>query len=151
MYPAPGRSGQHCASDPPSSRYSAAMRILFFQAEDGIRDIGVTGVQTCALPIYHVSDLPVPRFQHKGKVMNQQEPVARGVQRPRKSMGSFISISRTWFESEFVGYFFVSFAAFVLDLSLFSVGLRVLHMPWAASATFVFVVGVLIAYFLSIR
>src|SRR5215203_5981243 len=26
---------------------------FFFQAEDGIRDIGVTGVQTCALPIYH--------------------------------------------------------------------------------------------------
>src|SRR3712207_8465859 len=29
---------------------------FFFQAEDGIRDIGVTGVQTCALPIY-VADL----------------------------------------------------------------------------------------------
>src|SRR3712207_4245134 len=27
------------------------MCFLFFQAEDGIRDIGVTGVQTCALPI----------------------------------------------------------------------------------------------------
>src|SRR5258707_5273841 len=27
------------------------MLIFFFQAEDGIRDIGVTGVQTCALPI----------------------------------------------------------------------------------------------------
>src|SRR3712207_8703053 len=26
--------------------------MFFFQAEDGIRDIGVTGVQTCALPIY---------------------------------------------------------------------------------------------------
>src|SRR3712207_8914856 len=25
--------------------------IFFFQAEDGIRDVGVTGVQTCALPI----------------------------------------------------------------------------------------------------
>src|SRR3712207_7758778 len=25
---------------------------FFFQAEDGIRYIGVTGVQTCALPIY---------------------------------------------------------------------------------------------------
>ena len=25
--------------------------LFFFQAEDGIRDIGVTGVQTCALPI----------------------------------------------------------------------------------------------------
>src|SRR5690606_39794186 len=26
--------------------------IFFFQAEDGIRDFHVTGVQTCALPIY---------------------------------------------------------------------------------------------------
>src|SRR3712207_8331582 len=25
---------------------------FFFKAEDGIRDIGVTGVQTCALPIF---------------------------------------------------------------------------------------------------
>src|ERR1035437_11000033 len=32
---------------------------VFFQAEDGIRDIGVTGVQTCALPI---SIFPVPAF-----------------------------------------------------------------------------------------
>src|ERR1035437_10580889 len=28
-----------------------AQNQIFFQAEDGIRDIGVTGVQTCALPI----------------------------------------------------------------------------------------------------
>src|SRR5947209_18655708 len=28
------------------------MFFFFFQAEDGIRDIGVTGVQTCALPIF---------------------------------------------------------------------------------------------------
>src|SRR5258707_2147911 len=28
---------------------------FFFQAEDGIRDIGVTGVQTCALPISPIS------------------------------------------------------------------------------------------------
>src|SRR2546430_10211285 len=27
--------------------------VFFFQAEDGIRDLTVTGVQTCALPIYH--------------------------------------------------------------------------------------------------
>src|SRR3712207_7324537 len=25
--------------------------LVFFQAEDGIRDMGLTGVQTCALPI----------------------------------------------------------------------------------------------------
>src|SRR3712207_7211554 len=30
----------------------ACALVFFFQAEDGIRDIGVTGVQTCALPIY---------------------------------------------------------------------------------------------------
>src|ERR1019366_8287316 len=27
--------------------------VIFFQAEDGIRDWSVTGVQTCALPISH--------------------------------------------------------------------------------------------------
>src|SRR5690606_40481353 len=27
---------------------------FFFQAEDGIRDFHVTGVQTCALPIYSI-------------------------------------------------------------------------------------------------
>ena len=30
---------------------------FFFQAEDGIRDWSVTGVQTCALPIYQFSHL----------------------------------------------------------------------------------------------
>src|SRR5215203_7191797 len=30
---------------------SSGIGLCFFQAEDGIRDIGVTGVQTCALPI----------------------------------------------------------------------------------------------------
>src|SRR3712207_2879973 len=33
---------------------------FFFQAEDGIRDIGVTGVQTCALPI-SLSTVRAPR------------------------------------------------------------------------------------------
>src|SRR5690606_39315446 len=30
----------------------ALLCLFFFQAEDGIRDFHVTGVQTCALPIY---------------------------------------------------------------------------------------------------
>src|SRR5690606_40267980 len=30
---------------------------FFFQAEDGIRDFHVTGVQTCALPIFDLSKL----------------------------------------------------------------------------------------------
>src|SRR5579859_4476779 len=32
---------------------------FFFQAEDGIRDLTVTGVQTCALPIYFKKIVPV--------------------------------------------------------------------------------------------
>src|SRR5699024_12015917 len=35
--------------------------IFFFQAEDGIRDRNVTGVQTCALPIY------ILRYSEDGK------------------------------------------------------------------------------------
>src|SRR2546430_10060407 len=35
-------------------RYMHSTSIFFFQAEDGIRDLTVTGVQTCALPIYHL-------------------------------------------------------------------------------------------------
>src|SRR2546429_3514498 len=31
---------------------------FFFQAEDGIRDVAVTGVQTCALPIYLKRRMP---------------------------------------------------------------------------------------------
>ena len=30
------------------------MFFFFFQAEDGIRDVAVTGVQTCALPIWSI-------------------------------------------------------------------------------------------------
>src|SRR5699024_5474414 len=32
--------------------------LFFFQAEDGIRDRNVTGVQTCALPIFWGEDVP---------------------------------------------------------------------------------------------
>src|SRR5207248_6769881 len=40
--------------------------VFFFQAEDGIRDRTVTGVQTCALPIYRHygrSDCARPRYR----------------------------------------------------------------------------------------
>src|SRR5256885_8673419 len=36
---------------PRRGRRGACVRCFFFQAEDGIRDYKVTGVQTCALPI----------------------------------------------------------------------------------------------------
>src|SRR5256885_16447998 len=39
--------------------YDCACLNLFFQAEDGIRDYKVTGVQTCALPISKEIAMPV--------------------------------------------------------------------------------------------
>src|SRR3712207_8354547 len=40
---------------------------FFFQAEDGIRDIGVTGVQTCALPILGVVDRDAVHVREHGR------------------------------------------------------------------------------------
>src|SRR5690606_40399426 len=36
----------------PNSSHVSLYLFFFFQAEDGIRDFHVTGVQTCALPIF---------------------------------------------------------------------------------------------------
>ena len=41
--------------------------VFFFQAEDGIRDRLVTGVQTCALPIYFLSNNPSPEITVTGR------------------------------------------------------------------------------------
>src|SRR5258708_8281698 len=51
---------------------------FFFQAEDGIRDDLVTGVQTCALPIYDlvVGLADVGRFRH---VATDRRDLALGV------------------------------------------------------------------------
>src|SRR3712207_6881750 len=46
---------------------------FFFQAEDGIRDIGVTGVQTCALPIFR------PRAAPR---RTRRRPAPRAARRP---------------------------------------------------------------------
>src|SRR5690606_39522506 len=40
----------------------------FFQAEDGIRDFHVTGVQTCALPIYTI-DAATPKGTSPAKAI----------------------------------------------------------------------------------
>src|SRR3989449_9171625 len=45
---------------------------FFFQAEDGIRDVAVTGVQTCALPICGVV------LVHGGAIVAQHAPFRRG-------------------------------------------------------------------------
>src|SRR5688572_33221621 len=41
------------------------IRLFFFQAEDGIRDLTVTGVQTCALPISSTRRLSMTRSRRR--------------------------------------------------------------------------------------
>src|SRR3712207_9586919 len=59
--------------------------MFFFQAEDGIRDIGVTGVQTCALPILigqwvsefdQVVDAPVRALHEQNRARPYVDPLA---------------------------------------------------------------------------
>src|SRR5256885_7028760 len=50
---------------------------FFFQAEDGIRDYKVTGVQTCALPIL-VADRNAPRPQGARRGQGERVPLAEG-------------------------------------------------------------------------
>src|SRR6266496_2749617 len=52
---------------------------FFFQAEDGIRDLYVTGVQTCALPIYDDGS-PVPALWPIDQRVTR-DPRARGRRR----------------------------------------------------------------------
>src|SRR5207237_6878024 len=56
---------------------------FFFQAEDGIRDSSVTGVQTCALPISSRASPGTPRAGRCG-----------GTKRPRNGLAMIFQISR---------------------------------------------------------
>src|SRR5688572_31008941 len=47
--------------------YNFLFCVFFFQAEDGIRDLTVTGVQTCALPIS-----PFRRQHHRLQTQTQE-------------------------------------------------------------------------------
>src|SRR5256885_9425342 len=53
------------------------MCLFFFQAEDGIRDYKVTGVQTCALPIYPYLPKPFSADNLEGKAASKREVLAR--------------------------------------------------------------------------
>src|SRR2546422_10555978 len=50
---------------------------FFFQAEDGIRDVAVTGVQTCALPIltHHRQSGPRARAELLGREARLEDPL----------------------------------------------------------------------------
>src|SRR5438874_4775659 len=53
---------------PTTLKISGVTDIFFFQAEDGIRDLYVTGVQTCALPIWTDASRPAAQAIRIGLV-----------------------------------------------------------------------------------
>src|SRR2546422_7113363 len=63
-----------------------SIHFFFFQAEDGIRDVAVTGVQTCALPISHRLGDPArhhsPGEAHRGPLA--ADPGARPARKTRQ-------------------------------------------------------------------
>src|SRR3989449_7415980 len=69
------------------------MLFFFFQAEDGIRDVAVTGVQTCALPISS-SSLIVP-MRSRARYAGSAQP--RAGQRSRELCGATVAEMRPSF------------------------------------------------------
>src|SRR5437764_7444638 len=57
---------------------SAMFCFFFFQAEDGIRDTSVTGVQTCALPIW-------ARHSVRAAALSKNPPVFRACPGKRRA------------------------------------------------------------------
>src|SRR2546427_13245449 len=59
---------------------------FFFQAEDGIRDLTVTGVQTCALPIFSQSGRRRVELERRRRVrlarLRGERPRVPGARRP---------------------------------------------------------------------
>src|SRR3712207_7314239 len=80
--------------------------LFFFQAEDGIRDIGVTGVQTCALPISprgtaartarrrHGPAAPTPRRGTRGSPVRSPPRRTASARRRRRRVKSPAQIGR---------------------------------------------------------
>src|SRR2546426_9330345 len=75
---------------------------FFFQAEDGIRDYKVTGVQTCALPIWLYEPLERPlrlvaqRLFGSWKDFFLNKPVANARLSGNQGMGASLRTARVW-------------------------------------------------------
>src|SRR2546429_3333458 len=95
------------------SLQSTCVMFFFFQAEDGIRDVAVTGVQTCALPISRRIARPrwrLPRknaprrcpwssWQHRAAAAATGCDTPLGPQRHRHAL-SFHALARAGFAAE---------------------------------------------------
>src|SRR5258708_28226031 len=68
-------------------------RCFFFQAEDGIRDDLVTGVQTCALPIYPHALAPDRGWDGRRSRSIQLAAGERGRRDSRETRAAFLEVA----------------------------------------------------------
>src|SRR2546428_8368153 len=79
---------------------NVACLLFFFQAEDGIRDLIVTGVQTCALPIWFLRRIRCPgrRLIFEGAVsaafaLTRKLPSRRPLSSARMAVRTFVVLA----------------------------------------------------------
>src|SRR5256885_7922286 len=86
--PAAGITMTHKFSD---ASVSYNLHVFFFQAEDGIRDYKVTGVQTCALPISNFATRGPPwtSLRH----LNPETGPRQKATNPTRASKSFSSVA----------------------------------------------------------
>src|SRR2546427_9319783 len=73
----------------------SSLFFFFFQAEDGIRDLTVTGVQTCALPIcFRLRGVPTFVFRSLYIQAGRGSPVARELSRNLASASDKLTVLR---------------------------------------------------------
>src|SRR2546430_13075446 len=78
---------------------NALLVVFFFQAEDGIRDLTVTGVQTCALPIWRLRTGDDPRYATREFDEDTWETVA--VPKPWEDAGHPDYDGYAWYRTRF--------------------------------------------------
>src|SRR5256885_2052065 len=83
--------------------WASVVVLFFFQAEDGIRDYKVTGVQTCALPIF----MPSPRHARRSSPRPGRSTLMTSAPRSAMSVAQYGPAmtrerSRTWIPSSIV-------------------------------------------------
>src|SRR5256885_3405092 len=76
-----------------TTSYALSIFFFFFQAEDGIRDYKVTGVQTCALPIWAHAPVDSMRMSRVGSTTNSSLSIQSSAARTSDSRASWVSIT----------------------------------------------------------
>src|SRR4051794_41314878 len=77
-------------------RHAGAKRatfvFFFFQAEDGIRDGRVTGVQTCALPIFGLGICGATKTKHREECQNHKQTATIWLRSEERRVGKSVDL-----------------------------------------------------------